>query len=148
MNEATIEIPQNTEKLRDGFVDQAQKIISLESRIERLEAELRLHKKQSYATRSERFTEGEQLDLFEGELREELASLDLDDNDKKQSVKSHHRKVRKPRTIDPALPRVDVIHDLGDAQKHCECGKVKRLIGYDVLEQLAIIPQKNLRYLP
>ena len=45
MNEATIEIPQNTEKLRDGFVDQAQKIISLESRIERLEAELRLRKR-------------------------------------------------------------------------------------------------------
>lgn len=56
-------------------------------------------------------------------------------------VKAHHRRGgRKP--LPPSLPRVDIVHDLPDAQKHCSCGCLKEQIGEEISEQLDIIPAK------
>ena len=58
------------------------------------------------------------------------------------TVPSHRRKARKSRQLPPELARVEVIHDLAEADKQCGCGLWLRHIGQDTLEQLCVIPQR------
>lgn len=40
------------------------------------------------------------------------------------------------------LPRLDIVHDLTDAERRCDCGAEKVVIGEDVSEQLDIVPMQ------
>jgi transposase len=67
------------------------------------------------------------------------------------TIGPHKRKKRGRKAIPDHLPRVEVIHDLKDDEKQCQCGCEKSYIGEDVSEQLDIIPSKmrvirNIRY--
>jgi len=44
--------------------------------------------------------------------------------------------------LPPDLPRVDVIHDIPEEEKQCECGVELSLIGQDVSEKLDYVPAK------
>ena len=57
-------------------------------------------------------------------------------------IPAHKRKRKKTRQLPSDLPRCDVIHDLDEEQKQCLCGLSMNLIGEEVLEQLAIVPQQ------
>ena len=55
-------------------------------------------------------------------------------------VAAHRRQGRKRKPLSAKLARVEVIHDLTDEEKQCDCGQTLKFIGNDVTEQLAIIP--------
>jgi transposase len=56
-------------------------------------------------------------------------------------AKAHQRRGgRKP--LPAHLPRIEIVHDLSDADKHCACGCSKTRIGEEVTEQIDIIPAK------
>ena len=59
---------------------------------------------------------------------------------KKSRVRSHERKKpgRKPLPAD--IPRIEIVHDLKDEEKVCECGEKLNHIGVDESERLEIIP--------
>ena len=57
-------------------------------------------------------------------------------------VAAHQRKKRRPRELPADLPRTDVIHDLSEEQKVCDCGQTLQRIGEDVSEQMSIVPQQ------
>ena len=58
-------------------------------------------------------------------------------------VPAHRRAKRGRRPLPENLPRVDVIHDLSDAEKVCpNDGSTLELIGEDSSEQLDIVPAK------
>ncbi|MEE9333668.1 MAG: IS66 family transposase [Granulosicoccaceae bacterium] len=57
-------------------------------------------------------------------------------------IPAHKRKRKKKRQLPSDLPRCEVIHDLTDEQKQCLCGLTMNVIGEEVLEQLAIVPQQ------
>jgi transposase len=57
-------------------------------------------------------------------------------------IPAHARKKRGRRPLPAELPRVDVIHDLSEAEKVCACGAVLTRIGEEVCEKLDIIPAK------
>lgn len=40
------------------------------------------------------------------------------------------------------LPRLDIVHDLTDAERRCDCGHEKVVIGEDISEQLDIVPMQ------
>lgn len=40
------------------------------------------------------------------------------------------------------LPRIDIVHDLTDAERRCDCGNEKVVIGEEVSEQLDIVPMQ------
>jgi len=44
--------------------------------------------------------------------------------------------------LPPELPRIEVIHDLPEAQRHCTCGAVMVQIGEEISEQLDIVPMQ------
>lgn len=87
-----------------------------------------------------------QLDLFNMLEPEPPAKVE-----EEITVGPHKRKKRGRKAIPDNLPRVDVVHDLNDDEKQCQCGCMKTRIGQDVSEQLDIIPSKiqvirNIRY--
>ncbi|MCP3922336.1 MAG: IS66 family transposase [Desulfobacterales bacterium] len=66
-------------------------------------------------------------------------------------VASHSRKKKGRKPLPANLPRKEVIHDLSDEEKQCQCGKTKSCIGQETSEQLDYIPAKvqvirNIRY--
>lgn len=65
--------PEQLDAMRTLMRDQASAITGLEKQVERLQAELRLYKKQKFQTRSEKYPNHP--DLFEHELFNEKSSL-------------------------------------------------------------------------
>jgi transposase len=55
-------------------------------------------------------------------------------------VPAHSRQKSGRKPLPAALPRVDVIHDIDEAEKTCGCGTTLSRIGEDVSEKLDIIP--------
>lgn len=88
----------------------------------------------------------------------QLSLFDIPDPDlplleepEETTVGSHTRKKRGRKPLPANLPRVEVIHDLSDTEKQCQCGCSKSRIGQEVSEQLDFIPAKiqvirNIRY--
>jgi len=82
-----------------------------------------------------------QLPLFDTPEENFPIAEKLEDEDESE-VRSHTRKKRGRKPIPENLPRIDVIHDLDEAEKLCECGCMKECIGQEVSEQLDIVPAK------
>ncbi|MBU0544223.1 MAG: IS66 family transposase [Proteobacteria bacterium] len=57
-------------------------------------------------------------------------------------VPAHTRKKSGRKPLPEELPRVEVIHDIPEAEKTCQCGNELSRIGEEVSEQLDIIPAK------
>ena len=110
--------------------------------IERLEAQLRWLQQRRFGKSSEKHLGQIELQLFnEAELLDLQAMLD-DAPPATITVPAHTRQRSKPRALPQNLPRVDVVHDLPEADKICACGEPLTHIGDEVLEQLALIPQQ------
>ncbi|SDU65621.1 Transposase [Desulfobacula phenolica] len=63
----------------------------------------------------------------------------------------HTRKKRGRKPLPADLPRIDVIHELSEDERQCNCGCLKERIGQEESEQLDYIPAKvrvlrNIRY--
>lgn len=120
------------------------KLTSKDNRIQTLEERLRELLIKRFGKSSERFN-ADQFSLFN---EAELIASDADDPDELDTdeginVGAHKRISRKKgHALPEHLPRVDVEHDLDEAQKICHCGNELQRIGEDVLEQLSIVPQQ------
>jgi len=115
-------------------------ISTKQTTIERLEALLQRFQQQRFGKSSEKHPGQAELQLFnEAELLQLEAALAEPVPDS-ITVPAHNRKRPRPRQLPENLPRVEVIHDLDDAEKVCACGQTMSLIGDEVLEQLAVIP--------
>jgi transposase len=55
-------------------------------------------------------------------------------------IAEHSRKKRGRKPLPADLPRVDVIHDIPEEEKVCECGSCLSRIGEDVCEKLDYVP--------
>ncbi|WP_035245724.1 IS66 family transposase [Desulfogranum mediterraneum] len=62
--------------------------------------------------------------------------------EEKTEVKGHSRKKAGRRPLPVDLPRVEVVHDLDEADKICGCGCRLSRIGEEVSEQLDVIPAR------
>jgi len=113
-----------------------------ESRIEFLEERVKLLQKELFGRKSEKRTPdqdegGRQLHLFN-----EAESLIEEKTQEPLTVAEHTRQRPKRKPLPADLPRKDIIHDIGEAQKVCACGARLSRIGEDVCEKLDIIPAK------
>ncbi len=73
----------------------------------------------------------------------EPADTDEEDDDKgKIHVPAHDRKKGGRKPLPKDLPRIEVIHDIDDADKVCACGCDKTRIGEESSEKLDVIPAK------
>jgi len=110
--------------------------------IEQLKEALILARNQRFAKTSEALR-SLQSELFdETELEAELKHLDVPADDSTITVPSHERKKSGRKPLPADLPRIDVVHDLVDADKVCPKGHTLTAISDKTSEQLEVIPMQ------
>jgi len=119
--------------------EQAQQLAGQAEQIRQLEEYVRLLKHQRFGRSSERHPEA-QLGLFNE------AEVDTDAAEKEDAsetlIPAHTRRTRGGRRPLPAwIPRVEILHDLAEAEKVCPAdGTTLERIGEESSEQLELIP--------
>jgi transposase len=126
------------EKLPDDALSLKKIIASQQQQIDHLQEMLRLFQNELFGRKSEARVEAvnpNQLQLFTP--TEAVKPITPED---KVPVKGHTRKKSGRKPLPEDLPRVDVVHDIPEAQKQCACGATLSRIGEDVSEKLDYIP--------
>lgn len=139
-------LPESSEPLRQmviglhGSLEKAHKRAEeAEKRLEILTEELAFFKDKLYGRRAEKWTDEDQLQarLFnEAEIGQELEPVEP----VRLQVATHSRAKRGRKALPESLPRVEIIHDIGEDEKRCGCGRDLVCIGPEVSEKLDIIP--------
>lgn len=134
MVKSPLKLPEDKDKLIEI-------ILSDKNEIERLKEEIRLLRKALFGAKSEKFPRDDpaQLPLFD---MPENPSEEDEKEEEFAVIAEHHRKKPGRRPLPENLPRVDLVHDISEAEKVCECGCRLSKIGEDVTEKLDIIPAK------
>ncbi len=131
MNSDLDKLPDDTESLK-------QIIFSLQQQNDHLQEMLRLFQNELFGRKSEARVDAvnpNQLQLFTpSEPAKPITP------EEKVPVKGHARKKRGRKPLPEELPRVDVVHDIPEAEKQCACGATLSRIGEDVSEKLDYIP--------
>ncbi len=149
------QLPNDVDTLKALLIEQNSHIEKIQSdkdklQIEntRLQEQLNLAIARRYAASSEKIP-SDQFRLFdEAELDDvgddEESVLELTNEENTTTVAEHTRKKKTGRKPLPdSLPRIDVVHDLNEAERVCEHdGKPLDEIGEVISEQLDIIPAK------
>lgn len=136
-------LPDDTTALKQLIFSLASSHTEFQSRIDFLEERIRLLQNELFGRKSEKRPAPEsdqrQLLLFNeaesavGEAKEKLQTI---------TIPAHTRKKTGRKPLPPDLPRIDVIHDLPEAEKMCDCGVQMDRIGVEESEKLDIIPAK------
>jgi transposase len=140
------QLPDDIDALKALFADQVARNEQLttenqqyKTQVLTLKEQLNLALARRYAASSEKISP-DQVCLFDETEAEVLATEDAEDV---IVVPTHTRKKRGRKPLPDNLPRVDVIHDLPESERHCDHdGRPLRAIDEVVSEQLDIIPAK------
>lgn len=127
--------------LNQQIVSSSEKEQQLENENELLREQIRLLQAKLFGRKSEKVLSSNgvvQLPLFEFTAPQE------EDEEAAQEIKieGHTRKKRGRKPLPDHLPRIEVIHDVSEEEKVCECGCQKDCIGEKKAEQFDIIPSK------
>jgi transposase len=133
-----LKLPDDIAELHKIIVSLADKQAANESKILDLEEYVRQLKSVIFGRKSEKIppNEGNQLVLFDE------AEVIVHEEREDVVVDSHNRRKPGRKALPPELPRVEVIHDLLESEKVCECGASLSCIGEEVCEKLDIIPAR------
>ena len=104
---------------------------------------MRLLKSAIYGRKSEQYSkeEGIHACLF-NEAETAVETSPESEKTEEITVAAHKRVKGGRRALPPELPRVEVIHDLTESEKICDCSKEMTRIGSEVSEKLDIVPAK------
>jgi len=117
---------------------------SLEDEVTILSEQVRFFKASVYARKTEKLSAGElrQMFLFD-EAEAVVDGIAPEDKESEGvTVAAHTRRKSGRKVLPESLPRVEVVHDLSEEEKHCNCGHLMSRIGEDVSEKLDIIPAR------
>ncbi|MFP7754805.1 IS66 family transposase [Thermodesulfobacteriota bacterium B35] len=145
MVSGAVTLPDSPALLKDFIVDLQAEVVALRERYDKdtgiLHEQIRLLRAQLYGRKSEKFipADGPQpLPLFD---MPEPEGLDEDEGEKIH-VPGHTRKKGGRKVLSDDLPRVEVVHDIDEKDKTCNCGCELTKIGEETSEQLDVIPAK------
>ncbi len=138
MNLDLSRLPDDAAALKEIIVFQQEKY---QERIDYLEQMVRLFQKEIFGRKSEKHVLP---DHEQGQLFDPLESSESNHrlSEDKIVVPEHTRKKRGRKPLPADLPRVDVIHDIPEEEKHCDCGVPLSCIGQDVSEKLDYVPAR------
>lgn len=127
------------DKLPDDVHVLKQFIAELDARGERLSEQVRLLLAQIYGRRSERrvVVDESQLKLFVADTPVEVVV-----KPESTEVGAHSRKRPARQVLSDLLPRLELVHDIPDEEKTCQCGAIKTRIGEETSERLDVIPAR------
>ena len=138
MNDVDIKaLPDDVATLKALILNQATELRYLQEQLN-----LALHRRFGKSSEKdpgqhELFDEPEQI------TEEEVDAINNSEEIETIAVPAHQRKTRGRKALPEHLPRVEVIHDLDEADKVCDTdGHALHKIGEDISEQLEIIPAK------
>jgi transposase len=129
--------------LPDDTVALKELVGSFQDKINFLEERIRLLQNELFGRKSEKraVPESDQRQLYL--FNEAEAEADKKDKEPEEiTVPAHSRKKSGRKPLPEDLPRIEVIHDLAEEEKLCECGVQMDRIGEEVSEKLDIIPAK------
>jgi transposase len=146
---AELELPDDVEALKaivaQVVSEKEAAIASRDATIAALHEQVQLLLARRFAASSERVTDG-QLGLFNEaeELAADTTPQAEEDEEETVAVAAHGRRRRGKRAPIPEhLPRVDVVHELSEAERVCpHDGAVLEAFGEDVSEQYDVVPAK------
>jgi len=118
-------------------------VISYDNENRLLKEQVSLLQHKLFGRKSEKLPVGSgQLLLFNEAEATVAEAQQQDESEGGIEVAAHQRRRGHRKPLPENLPRVEMLHDLSDAQKQCSCGAQKVRIGEEISEQLDIIPQK------
>ena len=146
MQIAPDQLPDDIDALKSLVANQATKLDEFTARNEQLQSKVLILQEQlnlalakRYAASSEKISP-DQVCLFDEAEADVPAIEDADDV---ILVPANTRKKRGRKPLPDNLPRIDVIHDLPESERHCDHdGRLLSEIGEVISEQLDIIPAK------
>jgi transposase len=140
MNLDVKSLPEDPAQLKEIIVSLFNESAEYRRRIDHLEEMVQLLKNEIFGRTSEKrsVVDSRQFLLFD-EDQDDKPQI-KDQSTDRQQVAGHSRKkpVRKP--LPAELPRVEIIHDLDEAEKSCPCGCQLSRIGEEVCEKLRYTP--------
>lgn len=156
LKEGLKELPESVSELQEMVMDMHRQIVEMEDNITIFEKEndflrsenghireeLRLLRLKMFTRLSERYRdEADNLQRF---LFEDLSEYETDKEEKQEEliIKEHKRKKPGRKPIPEDLPRIEVVHDISEEEKHCACGNKKSRIGEESCEKMQIEPAK------
>lgn len=138
-------LPNDPAALKQLLIERDKKIVLLEARVAKFEEERRLDRARRFGASSEAGDHQANLfdeaDVHDTDVAEATADGAADADTIEIASRTKHRPKRRPLPAD--LPRIDIHHDLSDAEKVCACcGDVMTRIGEQTSEQVEIIPMQ------
>ena len=142
---ATSEIKLATSEIK--LQSQLEELKIKEEENQQLKEEVKLLRKLKFAHKSEKWTKQDkkQALLFnEAEAQTEPlgASQQQDDSEDTITVTYTRKKNAERKKLDPNLSRKEIVHDLSEIEKTCQCGNTMQQIGKDEREELDMEPAK------
>ena len=146
MSIALNELPDDVDALKNLVLEKAARNAQLTTENERyrsqvdiLQEQLNIALAKRFASRSEQLSP-DQIRLFDEAESTLLAAVEID-IEETVTVSPHGRKKGGRKPLPTHLPRVDVIHELAEAERRCDHdGKILAEIGEVVSEQADIVP--------
>ena len=147
MGRDAVDLPDSVEDLhalvlsqQSLLEDKEMRLEEKSDRIDALEEIIRLLRSQRFAPKSEK-APVDQLGLF-NEAEAGLYEAEEDEGEEEIDVPAHKRRKGGRRPIPDFLPRVEVLHDLTEAEKICphDASHTLQRIGEEVSEQVDILP--------
>jgi len=143
-NAAHAELKAEIKSLRAMLSERDSAIVERDRKILYLLEQIRLQRYKLYGASSEQAS-GQGLLFDEAEV---LAATATDTETTEPAVDgapeadepTRHRGKRSP--LPAHLPRIDIVHDLTDAERRCDCGTEKVVIGEEISEQLDVVPMQ------
>jgi transposase len=140
MNFDPEKLPDDAEQLKKLIASFGRDYEKSQEKIHYLEERIRLLQNELFGRKTEkRYPQDDrQLPIFEADIQENSPDIET----ATIIVPAHQRKKRGRKPLPDSLPRLDVIHDLCDEEKVCECGAQMSRIGHESCEKLDYIPAK------
>jgi len=139
MNIEQLNLPDDASSLKKIIIDLQLELTKIQEQKNYLQEMVRLLKNEIFGRKSEVFSEPghAQMPLFSppGEVPAPAPAQET-------VVEAHTRKKRGRKPLPKDLPRVEVIHDLSEEEKRCDCGEEMTCYGQEVCEKLDYIPAK------
>ena len=133
-------LPEDPEMLKQLLAEKEVGIATRDQEIELLRERIRLLQAKLFTPKSEKLKQlvsSEQLSLF---LEEDPESSPEDGEQDEEEIIYKRRKKSGRKPIPAYLPRREILHDLPEEKKICECGSCLTRIGEDITEELEYIP--------
>jgi transposase len=143
MNLDVTKLPDDAAELKEFFVSYCTQLEQKhQTQIDYLEERIRLLQNELFGRKSEKVIVDppDQKLLFDTPAAE--PSVPDSSTDDLIIIPEHGRKKRGRKPLPEDLPRIEVVHDIPDEQKQCQCGQMLSRIGEDTCEKLDYVPAK------